>query len=80
MLRLAIGRTLLWLIAPAEAERDQPIRERSIARRIAYEQKLERETPAMEAMAAEFKEAAERLDNQLAERRLSSCSAAANLV
>jgi hypothetical protein len=45
MLRLAIGRTLLWFIEPAEAERDEPIRQRSMARRRAYEERRNGHVP-----------------------------------
>jgi hypothetical protein len=79
ILRVAIGRWLLWFIEPAEAERDQPLRERSAARRVAYEQRLERQRPEIEAATAGFREAAKRVD-QLADNRLSTRSAADNLV
>jgi hypothetical protein len=61
MIRLAIGRALLWLIQPAETERDEPIRQRSIARRQAYEEKARSEGPEKEAITAAFQKAATRL-------------------
>jgi hypothetical protein len=61
MIRLAIGRALLWLIEPAETTRDEPIRARSIARRQAYEEKARRERPEKEAITAAFQKIATKL-------------------
>jgi hypothetical protein len=54
VIRLAIGRALLWLIEPAETERDEPIRARSIARRQAYEERTRMERLVKEAVTAAF--------------------------
>jgi hypothetical protein len=78
MIRLAIGRALLWFIEPVEAERDQPIRHRSIARRQAYEEKARRERPERETITAAFHEADRRLQAQLAQGRLANSRSAAN--
>jgi hypothetical protein len=81
MIRLVIGRILLWFTNPAETERDQGIRERSVARRAVWEAKQESERPEREASSAAFAAAATKLESQLAQRRLaSSASAADNLV
>ena len=58
MIRLIIGRSLLWLIEPAEIERDEPIRARSIARRQAYEEKVRTERLVKEAVTAAFEKTA----------------------
>jgi hypothetical protein len=81
MIRLAIGRILLWFTYPAETERDQAIRERSVARRSAWEAKQKSERLEREASSAAFAAAATKLESQLAQRRLASlASAADNLV
>lgn len=83
MLRLAIGRALLWFIEPAEAERDRPIRDRSIARRRAFEEKLQPIGSEREATTMAFHDADARLRAQLDQRRsadFSLASAADNRV
>ena len=61
MIRLAVGRALLWLIEPAETERNEPIRARSLARRQAYEEKMRREGPEKEAITDAFQKTATQL-------------------